>query len=86
MEKEFGEGSIIEVDGKEGLVLSLIKDDEKEYVIVSFDGIDKKIEADAFEVVRNDNRIFFKDVKNEEKKANLMATFVIQVYEEREDN
>ncbi len=86
MGNEFGEGYIIEVDGKEGLVLSLVKDREIEYAIVSFNEEQKKVSVDAFEVVRRDNKVFFKDIEDDEKKGNLLADFAIQVYEEREDN
>ena len=84
MEKEFQEGSIIEIEGEEGLVLSIEKDDEKEFAVVSFGDVSKKVEVDAFEIVRKNDELYFKDLKDEELKANILAAFAIKVCEEQE--
>ena len=81
MENEFGEGSIIQVDGKEGVVLSVVKDNNGEYAVVSFQEDQKKVNVDVYEIVRKEVDVYFKDIKNEELKADLLASFAIEVYE-----
>ena len=68
-------GHVIEVDGKEGVVIHTTKKDDKDYVLVTYDEGDNKISYKVFEVKYENNEFYVAEEENEELVSDILIEF-----------
>ncbi len=82
MENGLCVGLIVDVGGKEGLVLSTPVYEEKQFAIVKLGGGPKGPLLKVYNVVTDNGELFFGEEKSDEIIARVLADFAIEVYEE----
>lgn len=81
MLEDFGVGSIIEVDSKEGVVIYVRKHNDKDYAIVKFKSEKAEEQLALFETVIKNGKLFFREEKDKEIISDVYLRFIIEVSE-----
>ncbi len=68
-------GHVIKVDGKEGVVVYTTIVDGNDYVLVTFDEEDNKINNKVFEVKYENNDFYVAEETNEELVSDILVEF-----------
>ena len=68
-------GHVIKVEGKEGVVIHTTVVDGKDYVLVSYDEEENKIDFKVYEVKYEDNDFYVNEEKNEELVSDILVEF-----------